>query len=173
MRIVVALVVLVVSLAAPGVGRAAPGEVARHVPQAALVGEARYTALAIPIFDAQLYAPAGRFAWGDDFALTLTYHRRIQATALADRTLLEMARRHGGDDADLEPLRRRFADCFANVRPGDRITGVSTSPERAYFYFNGAQRCALEWPNLRRLFFGIWLEGQDRRFAARLRGLAP
>jgi hypothetical protein len=40
-------------------------------------------------------------------------------------------------------------------------------------YYNGAQRCDVNWPGFRRTFFGIWLDGRDGRAAvlsAQLRG---
>jgi hypothetical protein len=151
---------------------ARPFEVERSVPSAQQVGEARYHVLAWAIFDASLYAEGGSFAWERPFALTLTYRRSFSAQALASRTLVEMQRRGYGGAAELAPLGRRLQACFADVAPGDRITGVSMGPNSARFYFNGAQRCEIEWPGFRRAFFGIWLDaqGEARTLSGRLRG---
>jgi hypothetical protein len=45
-------------------------------------------------------------------------------------------------------------------------------PNSARFYFNGVQRCEVEWPSFRRAFFGIWLDaqGEARALSVRLRG---
>ncbi len=72
-----------------------------------------------------------------------------------------MESRGYGDAAALEPLRRELETCFADVEPGDRITGVSEGPHEARFYFNGEATCVVERRGFRRGFFGIWLERGD------------
>jgi hypothetical protein len=150
---------------------ARPSEVAAALPNAARVGEARYEVLALAVFDAELWAPQGAFSWDQAFALSLTYQRSISARALVNRTLREMTER-GGDRAPLEALRSQLLACFADVRAGDRITGLSSGADTARFYYNGRQRCEISSPGFRRAFFGIWLDGAgaDRAFSQRLRG---
>ncbi|MBN8607908.1 MAG: chalcone isomerase family protein [Caulobacterales bacterium] len=150
---------------------ARPSEVAAVLPSAAWVGEARYEVLALAIFDAELWAPQGAFSWDRAFALSLTYQRSISARALVNRTLREMAER-GGDGAALAALRPLLLACFADVRAGDRITGVSIGVDTARFFYNGQQRCEIASPGFRRSFFGIWLDGEgaDRAFSQRLLG---
>ena len=150
---------------------ARPSEVAAALPNAARVGEARYEVLALAVFDAELWAPQGAFSWDQAFALSLTYQRSISARALVNRTLREMTER-GGDRAALEALRPQLQACFADVRAGDRITGLSSGADTARFYYNGRQRCEISSPGFRRAFFGIWLDGAgaDRAFSQRLRG---
>jgi hypothetical protein len=109
---------------------ARPSEVAAALPNAARVGEARYEVLALAVFDAELWAPQGAFSWDQAFALSLTYQRSISARALVNRTLREMTER-GGDRAPLEALRSQLLACFADVRAGDRITGLSSGADTA------------------------------------------
>jgi hypothetical protein len=144
----------------------------REVGAAALVGEARFALLGVALFDAALYAEDGRFSWNDQFALALTYQRAARREVLLNRTIRGMSERGAGDADALAPLRTRLAQCFADVRPGDRITGVSTGHDTARFYLNGAPRCTVTWPGFRRAFFGIWLEasGGQAGLSARLRG---
>lgn len=157
---------------------AAPPALARYsevnatLPNAQLVGEARYRVLAWNVFEAELWNATGAFSWDQPFALSLTYERAFTARALADRGLSEMRQRGAGTAAQLEPLRARLEACFADVRAGDRITGVSTSASEATFYYNGARRCTIEHPGFRRAFFGIWLDarGDQAAFSAQLRG---
>lgn len=152
---------------------ASPSEVGRAIPNARMVGEARYHMLAIALFDAELYATNGDFAWAQPFALSLTYHRSARQSTLLNRTMSEMSQRGAGSVQSLAPLRAQLARCFPNIVNGDRMTGVSTGPNTAVFYHNGAQRCTIEWPNFRRHFFGIWLDGRDgaaARISAQLRG---
>jgi hypothetical protein len=124
------------------------------------------------MFDAALWSETGGFDWNERFALVLTYRRSFSAEALANRSLLEMSRRGAGDASSLRPLAAPLRACFADVSPGDRITGVSTGRNTARFYLNGRERCEVEWPNFRRSFFGIWLDasGRDRAASDELTG---
>lgn len=152
---------------------ASPGEVSRAMPNAEKVGEAAYTVLSVRLFNAELYADGGSFSWARPFALTLTYDRSAGANVLINRSIREMSSRGAGNAQQLAPLRTQLERCFTNVSRGDRFTGVSTGHETAVFYLNGAQRCEVRWPNFRRHFFGIWLDGRDgaaARISAQLRG---
>jgi len=154
---------------------AAPTEVTRAINGAQQVGEARYQVLGVSLFEAELYTASGDFAWTTPFALSLTYERSARASTLINRSISEMRGRGAGSARTLAPLRAQFERCFPNIARGDRVTGVSTGPNSARFYYNGAHRCDVEWPNFRRHFFGIWLDGRDgaaARISAQLRGEA-
>lgn len=169
-RLITALAALAV-LATPAA--ASPGEVSRAMPNAEKVGEAAYTVLSVRLFNAELYADGGSFSWARPFALTLTYDRSAGANVLINRSIREMSSRGAGNAQQLAPLRAQLERCFSSVSRGDRFTGVSTGQETAVFYLNGAQRCEVRWPNFRRHFFGIWLDGRDgaaARISAQLRG---
>jgi hypothetical protein len=151
---------------------ASPTEVERALPGAQKTGEASYHMLGMRLFDAEAYAVGG-FSWQRPFALTLTYERAARQSTLLNRSISEMTQRGGGSAQALAPLRAQLARCFPNIARGDRVTGVSTGPNTARFYYNGAQRCEVNWPGFRRTFFGIWLDGRDGRAAelsAQLRG---
>ncbi len=151
---------------------ASPAEVARAMPGAQSVGQAPYRVLSFHVFDAELWAESAAFSWDRPFALSLTYKRSFSARAIVNRTITEMTQRGAGTPQSLEPLRASLQNCFADVRQGDRITGVSTGPNTARFYYNGARRCEVEWTGFRRDFFGIWLDarGSQRAMSAQLRG---
>lgn len=170
-----ALAALALVFTAAGPVAARPAEVANAIPGAQQVGEARYTLLAIPLFEAELWTGTGAFSWSSPFALTLTYERSARQSTLINRSISEMSGRGAGNAQTLAPLRTQLERCFPNIARGDRVTGVSTSANTAVFYHNGARRCEIEWPNFRRHFFGIWLDGRDGQAAtlsARLRGEA-
>lgn len=135
-----------------------------------MLGASRYQVLAWPVFDAELWSPQSRFSWNEPFALSLTYRRDIEAEALVSRSLSGMAERTRLGSR--EDLAARLRACFADVRAGDRFTGLSLSSDSARFYLNGRRTCDISWPGFRRAFFGIWLDarGADRAFSARLTG---
>lgn len=167
-----ALAALALSLAALPAW-ASPSEVERALPGAQKTGEASFHMLGIHLFDVEAYAPGGAFSWDRPFALTLTYERSARQSTLLNRSISEMSQRGAGNARTLAPLRAQLERCFPNIARGDRVTGVSTSADTATFYYNGAQRCQVNWPGFRRSFFGIWLAGRDGRAAelsAQLRG---
>jgi hypothetical protein len=163
---------LFAALVLAGPASAKPAEVDTALPGAEKVGDAQYRVFGIHLFNAALYTNDGPFSWQRPFALTLTYERAARQSTLVNRSINEMRQRGGGDAQTLAVLRPELERCFPNIARGDRITGVSTGPNSAHFFYNGAQRCAIEWPNFRRAFFGIWLAGRggDARFSAELRG---
>lgn len=152
----------------------APPEISAIIAAPQQVGEARYSVLAINLFDASLWSGDGAFAWDQPFALSLTYLRRIRARSLVSRTMSEMEARRHGDEASRGALRTQLERCFTTVVAGDRVTAYALSADSAQFYLNGAPYCSVEWPNFRRAFFGIWLEprGSTRNFSERLLGAA-
>jgi hypothetical protein len=152
---------------------ARPPEVTQALPNSQQVGQAQYRALSVLLFSAETWAAGGDFSWNEPFALTLTYHRNARASTLINRSIREMSGRGAGSAQSLAPLRAQLARCFPDVARNDRITGVSTSPDSARFYYNGAHRCDIRWPGFRRHFFGIWLAGRDgpaAEISAQLRG---
>lgn len=162
------------ALATASPAAANPAEVGADIPNARTVGQAPYRFFGITLFQAELFAPNGDFSWRRPFALTLTYERSARRATIVNRSIAEMSRRGAGSAEQLSPLRAQLERCFPDVQRGDRVTGVSTSPDAARFYVNGVRRCTVEWPNFRRHFFGIWLDarGGQAAMSARLRGEA-
>lgn len=140
-----------------------------------LVGASSVRVLFWRLFDAELFSPSGQFDWDAPFALALTYARPFTAKDLAEKTVEEMARISGSPEVGFAGFGETFETCVSDVAEGDRITAVSAGPDTARLYLNGAERCTLERPGLRRDFFGIWL-GADTQFpeaSARLVGKSP
>ncbi len=169
-RLVLSAITLVALGATPALAR--PAEVMRALPEAERVGAAQFRVLAQPVFDAELWSEAEAFSWDRPFALALTYRRALSGDALARRSIDEIAQRQGVSRASLAPLETQLSACFEDVRPGDRITGVSTGADTARFFYNNNAACTVRWPGFRRAFFGVWLDGQGARrsFSERLRG---
>lgn len=157
----------------PRAAQALPDEIMTELGDAQMLGASRYQVLAWRVFDAELWSRESRFSWERPFALSLVYHRAIDADALVNRSLSGMAERASLNSR--EALAARLRACFRDVRAGDRFTGVSLTTDGARFYLNGRRTCDLEWPGFRRAFFGIWLDarGADRAFSTRLVGGSP
>lgn len=148
-------------------------EVFAELGEPRMLGEARYSLLAWPVFDAQLWSQHSAFSWQHPFALSLTYQRDFRGDNLVARSLRGITERTGDPPSDR--LAALLHTCFDDVRVGDRFTGVSLDENRARFYLNARQTCEISWPGFRRVFFGIWLDGRgaDRDFSSRLIGRNP
>lgn len=114
-------------------------------------------------FDANLWAPEGRFSWERPAALSLTYRTDFSKQKLTDSTIKEMKRIAGWKPERLADFRADIAPCMTDVVAGDRFTAASPEPDRIVLYLNGKQRCELMEPGLRRAYLGIWLS-QNSRF---------
>lgn len=152
---------------------ALPPEIRQTLPGAQLAGQTKARWLALQIYRAALWLPdPSGFSFGRPFALTLEYTFGFSAATLARSSIEEMARMEGVPVARFAALERQLLQCFANVDKGDRITGLAVGQNKALFFVNGVQSCALRFPNLRERFFGIWLGPgtRDPKGAARLTG---
>lgn len=173
----VAIALALVCMLAPGSAGAIekPPELAKAPEAAAIVGAASFRVLFWRVFDASLWSRDGAFDWDTPFALSLTYAREFTAHQLTTTTVEEMARLSGKPLQTFSHFGAEFMGCIDDVGIGDRITAVSVTQNQARLFLNGEERCALERPELRRQFFGIWL-ARNSAFpdeTARLIGAGP
>jgi hypothetical protein len=140
----------------------APPAWATHpaLPDGVKSGQATLRFLGLPIYNARLWTPspfeASRLG-EQPLVLELEYLRSLRASAIADRSIVEM--RRAGTFTD-EQARRWTADMqrvFPDVLPGDRLTGVHKPGVGAAFLHNDRPVGTIEDPQFARLFFSIWL----------------
>ena len=149
------------SAANPAVAR--PREVETELPEAMLLGQGRLRFLGLSVYDARLWVagpfdPAAYFR--ASLALELVYTRRLVGRLIAERSLEEMQRAPGLDEATGERWLQAMTRLFPDVTPGDRLTGVQRPGERVRFFFNGALRGDVADPEFARRFISIWLGPQ-------------
>ena len=95
--------VLMVLLALVALPTMARGEVMRDfVPDAALVGKARFQVLFFKIYDAALYAPKGVYDRRAPYALRLTYLINGKKDRIIKQTVKEMKRQRAASDSTIE-----------------------------------------------------------------------
>lgn len=131
-------------------------------------GEATFRWLGIPIYEARLFTPSGAdLNWQDDFALELTYLRKISRDTLVESTLTEMQRI--GANA---PALARLANCYRDVTSGDRFQAITRGADEIRFQFNGLDVCTLTHPDIKAGFMAVFLGENTRsaRFTRNLRG---
>ncbi|MCT4559000.1 MAG: hypothetical protein N4A61_13195 [Pelagimonas sp.] len=140
----------------------------RVLPGAELRGVATFRYVGFPVYKARLFTPSGAaLDWRKNFALELTYLRKLTEYDLVESTMRELER----TGAAL-PIRDQLTVCFRDVRRGDRFLAVSKGPDQIVFWYNGNRVCTLSHPQIKTRFMAIFLGDNTRSkpFTQRLKG---
>jgi hypothetical protein len=142
------------------------------VPNAKLVGEARYKYLLWSVFDAKLFAPNGQLMSGAPFALQLTYLRDFSDRDLAKQSVEEMRKQGFKNEVKLAAWYREMERIFPSVKKGTTITGVHAPGVGAHFYFDRQFIGTVKDQEFSSRFFSIWLgpQANDQIFRRKLLG---
>ena len=144
----------------PSFAQTTPPEVSAEISGAKLQGQGKLTYFGLAVYDARLWVQEG-FKASDalklSLALELEYSRTLFGNLIAERSLDEMKR--GGEIADTKAAEwlAQMKTLFADVKKGDRITGVQVPGVATRIFFNGKLRGEVRDAEFTRLFFGIWL----------------
>ena len=125
------------------------------------VGTGDLTWLGMTVYQASLYAPAGKYQPSLPHALKIEYRFSFSAAQLAERSLTEIERVHGKQD-DRDLLLEQLLAVFSDVQRGDAIVGVHYPGRGASFYSKGELLGRWENAQLAERFFGIWLNADTR-----------
>ncbi len=146
-------------------------------PQAQLMGQGALRFFGLLVYEACLWAPQSLQADRYDqqpFALELSYARRLEGVAIAERSIAEMRRVAPFDDALGQRWLAFMKVAFPDVLANDRLLGLHDGRGGVRFFHNGHPTAQLQDSEFARLFFGIWLAPQTSAPALRaaLLGLA-
>ena len=148
-----------------------PAEVSAALLSARLMGRSTLRFFGLAIYEARLWAApgfvAGRYE-AQPFALELRYSRKLDGTAIAERSLTEMRRVGDFSPAQATARQEQLKQAIPDVNPGDRLTGVSGPAGVTHFFSNGRPTTSIADPEFGRLFFGIWLSVNTSEPALRL-----
>lgn len=149
------------------------------LPDARASAPVRLRVWGFEVYDARLWTRPGfdpqRLA-EHAFALELVYLRRLQGSAIAQRSVEEMQRLRALAAGQREQWQERLRQLFPDVSAGDRLTGVHWPGRGAEFWHNGRWIGQIEDTRLASLFFGIWLDEKTSEPGLRaqmLQGLKP
>jgi hypothetical protein len=137
-----------------------PPELQARLPQARLHGSSRFRYYGFHVYDAQLWVPPSFDAaklYAQPFGLCLIYARSLKARDIAERSIEEMRRQATISDADAQRWTQAMTAAFADVRSGDRLTGLYLPEGGASFFLNGQATQTIADTRFALLFFGIWL----------------
>lgn len=131
--------------------------VARLIPQAKTVGKARMTFAFWDIYDATLYAPAGKLQPDAPFALSLRYQRAFSGKDIAARSVQEMRGQGFADDATLAAWQKQMQEIFPDVQAGTVLSAVFIPGESTTFYHGDLSVGRVEDAAFTQWFAAIWL----------------
>ncbi len=134
-----------------------PPVISHYVPNAKVVGKARYTYLFWDIYDATLYAPEGSWQASQPFALELIYLRDFDGKDIAKRSVAEMRKQGLKDSQQLQEWETLMASIFPDVKPQTRLTGIADNSGSTHFYAGDEAIGEINDPEFTRWFFNIWL----------------
>lgn len=156
---------------------APPAELRSVHPEARLVGTGALRFFGLRVYEARLWAPPGfqpeAYA-RHPLALELTYDRKLEGEAIAERSVAEMRRVGAFSEEQAQRWLALMKQAFPDVAAQDRLVGLHDGRGEVRFFHNGRLTARIGDAEYARLFFGIWLAPQTSAPALResLLGLA-
>ena len=128
------------------------------MPELKALGGGLLRVFGFQVYNVYLWTPAGAaFDRSKPYALDLHYLRNFSAKQLAERSIDEMRGQGTGSEAVYPKWLAEMERVFADVKAGDRLTGVVTAAKTAKFFYNGTYRGEVMDSAFADAFFGIWL----------------
>lgn len=147
-----------------------PTELRSTLPAGRLVGKGVLRFFGLRVYEARLWAAPG-FPPEDYarhlFALELVYDRKLEGTAIAERSIAEMRRVGSFTEEQARQWLELMKQAFPDVQAQDRLLGLNDGQGEVRFFHNGRQTAQLRDAEYVRLFFGIWLSPQTSAPAMR------
>lgn len=147
-----------------------PAEIRSALPEARMVGSAVLRFFGLRVYEARLWAGPGFRAEDyaqQPFALELTYERKLEGEAIAERSLAEMRRVGPFDDVQGARWLALMKQAFPDVTAQDRLLGLNDGRGEVRFFHNDRPTARTHDAEYARLFFGIWLAPQTSAPALR------
>lgn len=147
-----------------------PAELRSALPQARVRGSGVLRFFGLRVYEARLWTAPGfepeRYAQ-QPLALELTYERKLDGPAIAERSVAEMRRIGSFDDEQARRWLGLMLAAFPDVVAQDRLLGLHDGRGDVRFFHNGRQTAQASDAEYARLFFGIWLAPQTSAPALR------
>lgn len=135
-----------------------PVALASELPMLRPLGEGRLRWFGLHVYDSSLWVPGDAWSFDRVFALDIRYAMNIRGRDLTKRSLDEMRRLGFSDPAKLRRWEEAMDRVFPDIRPGDRLVGVSIPGREARFYSQERLLGTVPDPEFARAFFAIWLD---------------
>ena len=138
------------------------------MPELKALGGGLLRVFGFQVYNVYLWTPNGAaFDRNKPYALDLQYLRNFSAKQLAERSIDEMRGQGTGAESVYPKWLAEMQRVFADVKEGDRLTGVATPTKTAKFFHNGAYRGEVTDAAFTDAFFGIWLSEKSSQLRVR------
>ena len=127
------------------------------VPDAKLVGAARFKVLFFKIYDAELFAPDAIYTLDQPYALRLTYLINAKKDRIVSQTVKEMKRQKAADSATIQSWIPAMEKAFISMDSGSFADFIHTPDGRLTLLGNGEPISVIADPELSRAIMNIWL----------------
>jgi hypothetical protein len=162
-----AALALTLALALPAAAMATvdvPPHLGRALGDAKPAGSGRLTWFGLHVYDARLFVPragfdARRFA-EHPFALELTYARKLNGRAIAERSDSEIGRLGLGSVEKRARWLKSMTALFPDVLAGQQLSGINMPGRGVEFYLDGRPLGRIDDPEFGAAFFAIWLDAR-------------
>ena len=134
-----------------------PAALVAEAPALRLLGEGRLRWFGLHVYDSSLWVPGEGWSFERPFALDIRYAMSIKGRDLTERSLVEMKRLGWTDAEKLGRWEAAMDRVFPDIRPGDRLVGVSVPGREARFYSQDRFLGTVADAEFARAFFAIWL----------------
>ena len=147
-----------------------PTPLRNELPNLNVVGQTALRYFGLLVYDIHLWShqriDADHYAQ-QVFALDLTYARKLEGAAIAERSLAEMRRIGPFDDAQARHWLSTMKQAFPDVAANEHLIGLNDGQGGVRFFHQDRQTAELSDPTFAQLFFGIWLSPQTSAPAMR------
>lgn len=145
---------------------------AKFMPTARLVGAARFKVIFFKIYDAELFAPHGKFRRNGPHALRLTYLVKAKKDRIISSTVKEMKRQKAASKSVIEgwiPLMERH---FISMEEGSQADFINTGDGRLLLTANGKLISEIDDAAFATALMNVWLgpKVRDKQFQDQLMG---
>jgi hypothetical protein len=135
-----------------------PAALVAELPALRVLGEGRLRWFGLHVYDSSLWVPGEAWSAERPFALDIRYAMSIKGRDLTERSLVEMKRLGYTDPGKLRRWESAMDRVFPDIKPGDRLVGVSLPGREARFYSQDRFLGTVADPEFARAFFAIWLD---------------
>ena len=147
---------------------------AEFMPTARLVGAARFKVILFKIYDAELFAPNGKFRRTGPYALRLTYLINAKKDRIISSTVKEMKRQKAASKSVIEGWIPLMEQHFISMDEGSQADFINTGDGRLLLTANGKLIGEIDDAAFTTALMNVWLgpKVRDKKFQDRLMGRA-
>lgn len=159
------MLAIVLGMLTPAFGAVPP--LATLVPNAGVVGQGTLSVVFFNIYNAKLYAPAGKLQNTQPFALEMTYLRAVSGADIIDHSVNEIRNQGATNPQTLTDWQNQLAAIFTDVTAKTVLLAVFMPTGETLFYRDNRPIGTIKDAELSKRFANIWLGNNTSQPALR------